>query len=253
MRLSNQVAVVTGSTSGLGEAIARRFAREGANVVVVGRNEERGSRVVASIESEGGRAIFVFADVTKEANVKQLIELTLNNFGSIDTVVNNTGLVIPGSVTDLSLEQWQTVFDVNVTSAYLVSHYALPAMIPKNRGSIINISSEAGLKGFKNRSAYCSAKAALIGFTKAMAVDYSPHGIRVNCICPGTIETPMVIKLIENHADPVGMKNEFLQRRLTPCLGTPEEIAEAAVYFALPENLYVTGAILSIDGGALAK
>jgi NAD(P)-dependent dehydrogenase (short-subunit alcohol dehydrogenase family) len=253
MRLQNQVAIVTGSTSGLGEAIAIRFAREGTKVVIVGRNADRAGEVCKTIEAEGGSAFFVKADVTSETDVKNIVEKTVERFGTIDILVNNAGMVIPGAVVDLSLEQWSTTFEVNVTSAYLVSHYALPIMLDKRKGSIIHISSEAGLKGFKNRSAYCAAKASLVGLTKAMAVDHSPFGIRVNCICPGTIETPMVKQLIENHENPVGMKQEFLQRRLTPELGSPAEIAEAAVYFALPENTYVTGSILAIDGGATAK
>lgn len=171
----------------------------------------------------------------------------------LDIIINNAGVVIPGTVVDIGLKQWEEVFQVNVNSAYLVSHYALPYLLEEKQGSIINISSEAGVKGLSNRSAYCAAKAAINGLTKAMAVDHSPDGIRVNSICPGTIETPMVKNVIADHEQPEEMKKEFLQRRLTTSLGKPEEIAEAAVYFALPDNLYVTGAILSVDGGASVK
>jgi NAD(P)-dependent dehydrogenase (short-subunit alcohol dehydrogenase family) len=253
MRLADQVAIVTGATSGLGEAIALAFAREGARVAVIGRNAERGNRVVSEIRQEGGEAQFFPADVTSEPDVKKMVDDVVDRFGDLHIVVNNAGQVLPGTVADISLEDWETVFRINVTSTYLVSHYTLPVLLQKSKGSIINISSEAGLKGLKNRSAYCAAKAAVIGLTKAMAVDHSPSGIRVNSICPGTIETPMIKQLIEKNEDPDGLMKEFLSRRLTPYLGSPEEIAEAAIYFALPKNVYVTGAILSVDGGSVVK
>lgn len=237
----------------MGEAIALAFAREGARVAVIGRNAERGGAVVSAMKEQGGEAIFFPADVTSEPDVKQMVEHVVSTFGGLHIVVNNAGQVKPGTVADISLKDWETVFRVNVTSAYLVSHYALPVLLKQKSGSIINIASEAGLKGLKNRSAYCAAKAAVIGLTKAMAVDHSPSGIRVNSICPGTIETPMIKQMLANHDNPEGMMQEFVERRLTPYLGSPEEIAEAAVYFALPTNVYVTGAILSVDGGAAAK
>lgn len=253
LRLQDQVAIVTGATSGIGEAIARRFAAEGAMVAVVGRNQERGNAVAGAITQAGGNAKFFAADVTDDGAVAQLVRAVTSHFGPLGIVVNNAGQSVPGSVVDLTLQQWDEVFRVNVTSAYLVSHHAMPQLLQRGDGSVINISSEAGLKGLKDRAAYCAAKAALVGLTKAMAVDHSANGIRINCICPGTIETPMVSRLIAGHADPAAMKDEFLHRRLTPYLGTPEHIAEAAMYFALPDNRYTTGAILSVDGGSLAR
>jgi NAD(P)-dependent dehydrogenase (short-subunit alcohol dehydrogenase family) len=252
-KLENRVAIVTGATSGIGEAIARRFAAEGARVAVVGRNFQRGQAVVDSITNEGGTAEFFPADVTLDSAVRYLIQSILKRFETIDIVVNNAGLSLPGTVISITPAQWDEVFSINVTSAYLVSHHAMPYLLKRGDGSVINISSEAGLKGFKDRAAYCAAKAALVGLTKAMAVDHSADGIRINCICPGTIETPMVRRLIDEHVDPLAMKDEFLQRRLTPYLGTPDDIAEAAMYFALPGNRYATGAILCVDGGSLAR
>jgi NAD(P)-dependent dehydrogenase (short-subunit alcohol dehydrogenase family) len=244
---------VTGATSGIGEAIARRFAAEGAWVAVAGRNRERGDAVVQSITKAGGLAHFFAADVTSDDAVRRLVQAVLDRFHTLGIVVNNAGLSVPGSVVDITPAQWDEVFRINVTSAYLVSHHAMPHLLTRGDGAVINISSEAGLKGLKDRAAYCAAKAALVGLTKAMAVDHSAHGIRINCICPGTIETPMVSRLIDTHANPRAMKDEFLQRRLTPYLGTSDDIAEAALYFALPGNRYVTGAILSVDGGSLAR
>lgn len=253
MRLKDTVAIVTGATSGLGEAIAKRMAQEGAKVAIVGRNEERGEKVVSSILKSDRTAKFFSADVTEEQDVKEMINSVITAFGRIDTIINNAGLVIPGDILTTNKEEWEKVFDVNVTSTYLVSHYAIPHLLKNNAGTIINISSEAGLKGLKNRAAYCAAKSAVIGLTKAMTVDYSSKGIRVNCICPGTIETPMITNMLNNHKEPDQLMAQFLDRRVTPHLGSPEEVAEACVYFSLPQNKYVTGAILSIDGGALAK
>lgn len=253
LRLQDQVAIVTGATSGIGEAIARRFAAEGARVAVVGRNRERGDTVVRSITDGGGTAQFFAADVTSDDAVRELLQAVLERFDTLSIVVNNAGISVPGTVVNITPAQWDEVFSINVTSAYLVSHHAMPHLLTRGDGSVINISSEAGLKGLKDRAAYCAAKAALVGLTKAMAVDHSANGIRINCICPGTIETPMVSRLIDEHANPRAMKDEFLQRRLTPYLGTPDDIAEAAMYFALPGNRYATGAILSVDGGSLAR
>lgn len=252
-QLRDQVAIVTGATSGVGEAIARRFAAEGAKVAVVGRNKERGNGVVAAIAAAGGTAEFFATDVTSDEAVRLLVQSVLARFGAFSIVVNNAGLSVPGTVMTITPDRWEEVMRINAASAYLLSHHAMPHLLVRGEGSVINISSEAGLKGFKDRAAYCAAKAALVGLTKAMAVDHSPQGIRINCICPGTIETPMVSRLIEDHADPPAMKSEFLQRRLTPYLGTPDDVAEAALYFALLRNRYVTGAILSVDGGSLAR
>lgn len=252
-RLKNQVAIVTGATSGIGEAIARRFAAEGARVAVVGRNRERGNTVVRSITQAGGTAQFFAANVTSDDAVRDLVQAVLKRFGTLSIVVNNAGISLPGTVVQIKPAQWEEVFSINVTSAYLVCHHAMAHLLARGEGSVVNISSEAGLKGLKDRAAYCAAKAALVGLTKAMAVDHSASGVRINCICPGTIETPMISRLIDEHADPRSMKDEFLQRRLTPFLGTPDDIAEAAMYFALPGNRYATGAILSVDGGSLAR
>lgn len=251
--LAGEVAIVTGATSGIGEAIARRFAAERARVAVVGRNAERGNAVVDAIAKDCGTAAFFAADVTSPDAVRDLVQAVLERFGDFGVVVNNAGLSRPGTVVDTPPEQWDEVMRINVSSAYLVSHHAMPHLLARGSGSVINISSEAGLKGLKERAAYCAAKFALVGLTKAMAVDHSPRGVRINCICPGTVETPMISKLLAEHANAQLLRNEFLQRRLTPHLGSPEDVAEAAVYFALPTNRYVTGAVLSVDGGSLAR
>ena len=251
--LAGETALVTGATSGLGEAIAKRFAAEGARVAVVGRDAARGEAVVAAIRARGGDAAFFAADVTSDAQVQQLVAGALGRFGDLSLVVNNAGLSRAGTVVSTTPQEWEALWRINAGSAYLVSHHTMPHLLRRGAGSVINIASEAGLKGFRERAAYCAAKFALVGLTKAMAVDHSPHGVRVNCICPGTIETPMIAGMIAGSADPQELKDAFLQRRLTLYLGTPEDVAEAAVYLALPTNRYVTGAVLSVDGGAAAR
>ncbi|NMB16318.1 MAG: SDR family oxidoreductase [Firmicutes bacterium] len=253
MRLQGQAAIVTGATSGIGKAIALLFAQEGARVVVVGRNQERGRETLLEIESRGGQAIFLPTELTDEEQVRKMAADAVDSFGQIDILVNNAGVVFNGSIPETDLANWNHVYHVNVTSAYLASRFVLPHMLARKSGVILNVSSEAGLKGLRSRAAYCTAKAALIGLTKAMAADHSPDGIRVNVICPGTVETPMVAGVIASHPRPEEMRKEFISRRMTPFLGTPEEIAHAALYLASPEARYVTGAVLAVDGGSSAK
>lgn len=253
MKLQNQAAIITGATSGIGYSIAILFAREGANVVVVGRNEERGKNTIDKIKEEGGEGIFVQADITQEEEAKCVVERTLKTYGRIDILVNNAGTVFSGSIPETDLDSWNRIYHTNVTTTYLMSRFVLPHMIEQASGSIVNMGSEAGLKGLKDRAAYSAAKSAIVGLTKAMAVDHSPLGIRVNCICPGAVETPLVKNVIESHPDPESMRQQLIDRRLLPFLGTPEDIASCALYLTSPDARYITGSIISIDGGSLAK
>lgn len=253
MKLTGQTTIVTGSTSGIGKEIALLFASEGANVAVVGRNQERGNKVVSEIEQKGRKAIFIETDVTIESSVKKMVDKVIDTYGSVDILINNAGVVIPGSIPEISKDQWEKTWHTNVTSVYLTSHAVLPHMLSKKEGVIVNISSEAGLKGLKERAAYCAAKAAVVGLTKAMAVDHSGDGIRVNCLCPGTIETEMVKNIIEDSPDPSTTKQMMIDRRLTPYLGTVTEVAEATLFLSSPTSKYMTGTILTLDGGATVK
>jgi meso-butanediol dehydrogenase/(S,S)-butanediol dehydrogenase/diacetyl reductase len=253
LKLKGLTAVVTGSTSGIGKGIALLFAQEGANIVVVGRNFERGNKVIEEIKYIGGQALFSQTDLTVETSVREMVKEVINRFGQIDILVNNVGLVIPGAIPDINSEDWAKTWQTNVTSVYMASHEVIPYMQQRKSGAIVNIASEAGLKGLKNRAAYCSAKYAVVGMTKAMAVDHSGDGIRINCLCPGTIETEMVASLIANSSHPEQTRQMMIDRRVTPYLGTVEEVARAALFLCDPENLYTTGAVLSVDGGATAK
>lgn len=253
MKLKDQVAIVTGATSGIGKSIALRFAEEGASVVVVGRSEERGNEVIDYITHQKGKAIFVQADLTDEVQAKTVVWKTMEKYGQIDVLVNNAGVVLPGSITETNKAEWDFIYKSNVLTTFLMCHFVLPKMIERKSGSVINISSEAGLKGLKNRAAYCTAKSALIGMTKAMAVDHSPLGIRVNCVCPGAVKTPLVNKVIESHPDPRAMEQELIDRRLLPFIGSPEDVANCVLYLASIEGQYMTGSIVSLDGGSTVK
>ncbi|MDF2961532.1 MAG: oxidoreductase [Paenibacillus sp.] len=253
MRLKGLTAVVTGSTSGIGKGIALLFAQEGADIAVIGRNRVRGLQVVQEIERSGGQADFFQTDLTVESSVSDMAKSVLKRFGRIDILINNAGLVIPGDIPGTLPEEWERTWQTNVTSVYLASRAVLPHMLERKSGAIVNIASEAGLKGLKSRAAYCTAKFAVVGLTKAMAVDHSADGIRINCLCPGTIETEMVTNLIARSDSPQQTRQMMINRRVTPYLGTVEEVSRAALFLADPENRYTTGAVLSVDGGAAAK
>jgi len=253
MKLQGQHAVVTGSTSGIGRAIAELFAREGARVVVTGRDAARGQEVVDAIRGQGGEAMFVQADLTEEADAVRLVDAATKAYGPVDILVNNAGAVYAGTIPETDLATWNRILHTNVTSAYLMCRLVVPGMVERGAGSIINIGSEVALKGVAKRAAYAAAKAALVGLTRALVADHSPQGVRVNCICPGTIETPLVRQLIAAHPEPEKLRQEMISRRFLPFIGTPEEVAAAALYLASPEARYVTGAILAIDGGGSIK
>ncbi|MGI6037174.1 MAG: SDR family NAD(P)-dependent oxidoreductase [Limnochordia bacterium] len=253
VRLAEQVAIVTGATSGIGKGIACLFAQEGAKVAVVGRNQARGEEVVGEIKTNGGQAIFIAADVTQEEDVANLIAGVIKQWGQIDIVVNNAGAGTNGTVVDTDLATWRHVCDANLTSAYLVSHYALPHMLARQSGVILNVASGAGLKGMPRNAAYCASKAGLVGLTKAMAVDHTPHGVRVNVLCPGAVDTPLWRQSIAEDPNPEQKLQSYYDSRLTPYLGSLDDMAQAALYLVSPEARYVTGAVLSVDGGFAVK
>lgn len=253
MRFDNLTAIVTGATAGFGKEIAISLANEGANVAVTGRNVEQGEEVVKQIRGQGGNAFFIETEMTRRESVEAMVQQVVERYGEINVLINNVGTVYQGSVLEVSPEDWEKSWQINVNSAYFTSRAVLPQMLKQKQGSIVNMGSTAGLKGLKDRAAYCAGKFALIGLTKAMAIDHSKDGIRVNCICPGAVETEMLLSLINNSPDPQKTRQMLIDRRLTPTLGTLDEITEATLFLADPKMKYMTGAILSIDGGATVK
>src|SRR5215472_1707806 len=252
MRLANQSALITGGTSGIGEATALLFAREGAQVTVTGRDEGRGQRAVKTIEKNGGRAIFVRTDVRKAADCQNAVAETVRAFGCVDILFNNAGVFYPHDALECSEEEWDEQIDVNLKGVFLMSKAALPGMVAQGRGVIINNSSGWGIVGGDKAVAYCASKGGVVLLTKAMAVDHGRQGIRVNCICPGDVETPM----LPEDARFRGMNwEEYLagcRNRPLGRIGTAEEIAKAALFLASDDSSFMTGASLVVDGGGTA-
>jgi NAD(P)-dependent dehydrogenase (short-subunit alcohol dehydrogenase family) len=250
--LAGKRALITGGASGIGRATALLFAREGAAVSVVDLDEEGGRGVVQLIEEEGGRAILVKTDVTQASDCRDAVEQTVRSLGGLDILVNNAGIIRRATVLELTEEEWDHVVDVNVKSTFLFSREAIPLMAQAGGGVIINMSSGWGLAGGPRAAAYCASKGAVVQLTKAMAIDHGPENIRVNCICPGDTDTPM----LENEARQLGQPMQpFMEEaadRPLRCIGTPEDIAQAALYLASDASSYVTGTALVVDGGGLA-
>lgn len=252
MRLKNKVALITGGTSGIGEATALLFASEGAKVSITGRNSGRGAGVVAQIKANGGNAVFFRADVSLAEDCRRAVDETLRTFGSLDILFNNAGVFYPQTAIECSEKEWDEQIDVNLKGTFLMSKFALPAMIARGSGVIINNSSGWGLVGGDHAVAYCASKGGVVLMTKAMAVDHGRQGIRVNCICPGDVETPM----LPADAKMRGLKWEDYiagcASRPLGRVGTVDEIAKAVLFLASDDSSFMTGTALVVDGGGTA-
>lgn len=254
MRLENKVALITGATSGIGRAIALLFAREGARLILVARNEEAGARAVSEIEQAGGQAHFIKADVSKVDEVQAMAAAALKKWGRVDILVNNAGGARGGrgSVTQVSEPGWGTVVQTNLKGVFLVSKEILPSMIERGGGAIVNTASSYGMVGSRNQAAYSAAKGGVIALTRQMAVDYADDGIRVNCVCPGAIMTPLLKDYIVSTESPEQTELMLGDRCPQRRIGKPEEVAVAVLFLASEEASYITGVALPVDGGLTA-
>jgi NAD(P)-dependent dehydrogenase (short-subunit alcohol dehydrogenase family) len=249
--LQGKVALITGAGSGIGRAIAQLFAEEGAAVALADVDEPAGAAVAKEITGRGGRACFVPTDVSRAEDCKRAVAETDAAFGALHLLVNCAGIIRRATVTELSEAEWDRVMDVNVKSVFLLSRAAIP-LLARTGGAILNIASCWGLAGGPRAAVYCASKGAVVLLTKAMAIDHAAQGIRVNCICPGDTDTPM----LRQEAREVGQAEaEFLAdaaRRPLGRLGRPEDIAQAALFLASDAAAFITGTSLVVDGGGLA-
>src|SRR5260370_14624910 len=251
-KVSGKVALITGGASGIGRATALLFAREGAAIALADVNADAGQRVEDEIAQSGGRAFFEPVDVARAADCQRLVERAIRELSRIDILFNNAGIIRRATVLDLTEDDWDRVMAVNVKSIYLLSRVVIPHMQKAGGGIIINTASGWGLAGGAKAAVYCASKGAVVLLTKAMAVDHGPQKIRVNCICPGDTDTGM----LRGEARQLGEENSrFLAeaaKRPLGRVGTPEEIAQAALYLASHASSFVTGTPLVADGGGLA-
>ena len=250
--LKDKVAVVTGAASGIGEAIAKTFARAGASVYVLDRDEKGGAAVASAISTDGGTAHFLPVDVASEPACGEVARIVLAARGRCDVLVNNAGVGHVGTVLTTTGEDLDRLYAVNVRGILFVTRAFLPAMIERRWGSVINLASVGGVVAVKDRFAYCTTKFAVVGMTKCMAVDHADSKVRFNAICPGRVETPFVQARLAEYPDPRKAYEEMASTQLLKRMGRPEEIAAAALYLAADESAFVTGSTLLIDGGMSA-
>jgi len=251
MKLEGKICIITGAASGIGRASALLFAREGGTVVVADLNEADGKRTVTDIQSEGGQASFVRADVSRPQEVEGMIAHALSEHGRIDVLYNNAGVDFMGPIHRTSEEVWNHIIDVNLKGTFLGMKYAIPHMKERRRGTIVSTSSIAGLIGSSGLGAYNAAKGGVVLLTKHVAVEYGRFGIRANCVCPGVIETPMTQLLREDEGAAdirEAMKSLYPVKRF----GSPEEVAWAALFLASDVSSFVNGVALAVDGGLTA-
>jgi NAD(P)-dependent dehydrogenase (short-subunit alcohol dehydrogenase family) len=251
-RLAGQTALITGGGTGIGRAIALAFAREGAQVAVAGRRMEKLREIVGAIEQQGGAALAVTLDVTNAADASRAVAETAARFGGLNILVNNAGRLHVSTIETIPEEEWNRVMDVNVKGPFLMSRAALPELRNAGGGAIVNIGSILGLIGAKERAAYCASKGGVTMLTKAMAVDHAHEKIRVNCICPAIVETDLVRGLFDSAPDGEALRRA--RAALIPLgrMGTPEDVAEMAVFLGSRESSWMTGAVIPLDGGLSA-
>jgi NAD(P)-dependent dehydrogenase (short-subunit alcohol dehydrogenase family) len=251
MRLAQKTAIVTGAKSGIGLATARLFAAEGARVVLADRLDPPAE--AASIAAEGHFSVPETVDVLDAAAVDRLVDRTVLRFGRLDILVNNAGIDLPKTLPDTTEEEWDSVLGVNLKGVFLCSRAAISTMRQTGGGNIVNVASELGLVGGSSIAAYCASKGGVVQLTKAMAIDHAHENIRVNCVCPGPVETPLLHSIIHGSPDQAAELADIIQRTLLKRLGKPDEIARALLFAASDESSFMTGSILVVDGGWTAQ
>jgi meso-butanediol dehydrogenase / (S,S)-butanediol dehydrogenase / diacetyl reductase len=251
-RLSGKMAFITGGGTGIGRACALLFAREGAKVAVAGRRRAPLDRVAQEIIAEGHEALAMECDVTRKSSVEGALRGVVERFGGLNVIVNNAGTMHVGSAEETSEDDWNRVMATNLTGTFLVSRAAVPALRRAGGGTIVNIGSYLGLVGLKQRAAYCASKGGVTMLTKAMALDHAAEKIRVNCICPALVETEMALSAMQRMPDPAAYRKQRESQIPLGRAGTPEEVAQLAVFLASDESAWMTGNAIALDGGTTA-
>ncbi len=252
MKLKDQVAIVTGGAKGIGWGIATVFAKEGAKVVVVDWDEPAGEKTAQEINAGGGEALFIKCDVSNEEQVKAMIEKTLGRFGGVDVLVNNAGIGVYKPLLETSSEDWERAMGVNLRGVFLCSKFALPHMLNKGKGAIVNISSVHSYATVNGVAPYAATKGGVTALTRNMAIDYGP-AVRVNSIAPGWVLTPLIQSIFDSYPDPAGQQQAVERRQVMKRIGRPEDIGHAAAFLASDEAAFITGTQLFVDGGLTAQ
>lgn len=253
MRLANRAALITGAGSGIGRASALRFADEGARVIVVDWNPQGGSETEALIRARGGEATFVQADVSQDADVRRAVDTTVSTYGALHILYNNAGIQVFGTLPNTSEADWYKVMDVNLKGMYLACKYAIPHMVAQGGGSIICTSSALGLVGDPDLPAYGATKGGILAMVKSMAQAHGRQGIRVNAICPGDVETPILTEFFDYQPDPAEARRKVANEYALGRIAQPEEVANVALFLASDESSFVTGTYIVVDGGLTSK
>lgn len=249
MKLRDRVAVITGAGSGIGRAMSLLFAQEGARVLAADINGDAAGETAGQITSAGGACQPLAVDASKAEQVEEMIHRSISEYGSLDIVCNNAGIGSTTDVVECDPDEWDRVMTVNVKSVYLGCKYAIPHMVRQGSGVIVNTASVAGMVGVAKRASYCASKGAVIALTRQVAVDYVKQGIRVNCLCPGTVDSPWVERLLVQAPDRDAARAALEARQPMGRLGTPEEVAAAALFLASDDAAFITGTGLVMDGG----
>ncbi|MCE2518974.1 MAG: SDR family oxidoreductase [Alphaproteobacteria bacterium] len=250
MTFAGKTVIVTGARSGIGFATTQRFAADGATVIMADVRDA--SEEAAQLAEAGNDVRFVRTDVSREAEVQALIDGVVSRNGEVDILVNNAGIVLARTVPDTTLEEWDRLLDVNLKGAFLCCRAVIPLMRQRRRGVIVNVASEQGLVGAATNAAYTATKGGIIQLTKSMAIDHGQDGIRINCVAPGPVKTPLFDTFVEGVEDPQAELRGFLDATILKRLGRPEEIANVIAFLASDESSYMTGSVVVVDGGLTA-
>jgi NAD(P)-dependent dehydrogenase (short-subunit alcohol dehydrogenase family) len=249
--LESKIAIVTGAASGIGRAAVELFAAEGAVVIAADVQDEAGQALADELARAGSTCAYVHVDVSRESDVEAMVHLALSQYGRLDVLFNNAGIEGEQAPTaQATVENWQRVIDVNLKSVFLGLKYGIEAMLRGGGGSVINNASVAGLVGFAGIPAYCASKGGVVQLTRTAALEYAAQGVRVNCLCPGIIDTPMVERFTHDNAEAVAQ-----MEALEPVgrFGTPKEVAQLALFLASDRSSFITGAVIPVDGGFVAR